>query len=49
MWPRPEVALDVLNLFDDVYAYRIATGYIGSAYGSPRRFMVRVSIPLGRP
>lgn len=43
---RPEVALDVLNAFDDVYAIRIATGYVGSAYGPPRRVMLRLSVPF---
>ena len=41
---HPEVALDVLNAFDDVYAIRIATGYVGSAYGPLRRVMLRLTV-----
>jgi hypothetical protein len=43
---HPEVAVDVLNAFDDVYAFRIATGYVGSAYGALRRVMLRLSVPF---
>jgi outer membrane receptor protein involved in Fe transport len=43
---HPEIAVDVLNLFDQVYAYRIGTGYVGSAYGPPRRVFVRLSVPF---
>jgi outer membrane receptor for Fe3+-dicitrate len=39
---RPEVALDVYNLFDEVYAYRIATGDVGSAYAPSRTVVLRV-------
>jgi hypothetical protein len=39
---RPEVAVDVFNVFDDVYAIRIATGYVGSAYGPLRHANVRL-------
>ncbi len=41
-----DLALDALNLFNDVYAYRIGTGYTGSAYGPLRRFFARVAIPI---
>jgi hypothetical protein len=45
---RPEVAIDVLNLFDVIYAYRIATGSLaGTAYGSLREVNVRLMIPFG--
>jgi len=44
---HPEVAFDVFNVFNEVYAYRIATGYGGSAYGPPRRVNVRLVIPFG--
>jgi len=45
---QPEVALDVRNLFDVVYAYRIATGSLaGTAYGSLREVTVRLTIPWG--
>jgi outer membrane cobalamin receptor len=43
---QPEVALDVLNVFDDVYAYRIANGNVGSAFGPLRRINVRVTVAL---
>ncbi|HEY1693246.1 MAG TPA: TonB-dependent receptor plug domain-containing protein [Polyangiaceae bacterium] len=43
---HPEVALDVLNAFDDVYAIRIATGYVGSAYAPLRRVMLRLAVPF---
>jgi outer membrane cobalamin receptor len=45
---RPQVAFDVLNLFNVVYAYRIATGSLaGTAYAPLRQFSVRLSVPLG--
>jgi hypothetical protein len=45
---RPEVAVDVRNLFDVVYAYRISTGSLaGSAYGSLREVDLRLMIPWG--
>lgn len=43
---HPEVAVNVFNLFNDVYALRIASGYVGSAYGSLRRVDIRVSVPF---
>ena len=43
---RPEIAVDVLNSFNEVYAYRIGTGYVGSAYGPLRRVFVRLSVPF---
>ncbi|MGA2449232.1 MAG: TonB-dependent receptor [Polyangiaceae bacterium] len=49
---HPEVAVDVLNLFDTAYAIRIANGFVGSAYGPLRQVDVRITIPfggLGRP
>jgi len=45
---RPELAIDVRNLFDVVYAYRISTGSLaGTAYGSLREVDVRLMIPWG--
>jgi hypothetical protein len=45
---RPELAIDVRNLFDVVYAYRISTGSLaGSAYGSLREVDLRLMIPWG--
>jgi outer membrane cobalamin receptor len=45
---QPEVAFDVFNVFNEVYAYRIATGYVGSAYGPLRRTNIRLIIPFGQ-
>ena len=42
-----EVAVDVLNAFDALYAIRIANGFVGSAYGPLRQVDVRVSVPFG--
>ena len=45
---RPELAIDVRNLFDVVYAYRISTGSLaGTAYGSLREVDLRLMIPWG--
>ncbi len=44
---HPELALDVFNVFDTVYAIRIANGFVGSAYGPLRQVDVRVKIPFG--
>jgi outer membrane cobalamin receptor len=44
---RTEVAVDVLNAFDTVYAIRIANGFVGSAYGPLRQVDLRVSVPFG--
>jgi hypothetical protein len=45
---QPEVAFDVLNVFDVVYAYRIATGSLaGSAYGPLRQLQIRLIVPFG--
>ncbi len=44
---HPEVAVDVFNVFDSVYAIRIANGFVGSAYGSLRQVDLRLMIPLG--
>lgn len=43
---NPEIAIDVFNLFNQVYAYRIGTGYVGSAYGPLRRVFVRLAVPF---
>ena len=45
---RPEVALDVFNVFDEVYASRLGNGYIGSAYGALRHADIRLTVPFGR-
>lgn len=44
---HPEVAIDVLNVFDTAYAIRIANGFVGSAYGPLRQVDLRVTVPLG--
>ena len=44
---HPEVAVDVLNVFDAVYAIRIANGFVGSAYGPTRQVNLRLTIPIG--
>ncbi len=43
---RPRVALDVVNLFDAHYAYRIGNGFVGSSYAAPRSVFLRLMIPL---
>jgi hypothetical protein len=43
---RPEVAVDVFNVFDDVYASRLGNGYVGSAYGALRHVDVRLTVPF---
>jgi outer membrane receptor for ferrienterochelin and colicin len=42
------VGADVVNLFDDHYAYRIANGFVGSSYAAPRTVYVSLSIPLSK-
>jgi outer membrane receptor protein involved in Fe transport len=45
---KPEVAFDVENLFNVVYAYRIATGSLaGTSYGSLRQFNLRLLVRFG--
>jgi outer membrane cobalamin receptor len=44
---HPEVAVDVFNVFDAVYALRIANGFVGSAYGALRQVDVRLMVPFG--
>jgi outer membrane cobalamin receptor len=48
-WPlKPEVAIDVLNVFNELYAYRIATGSLaGSAYGPLQQFQLRLLFYFG--
>ena len=40
------VAVDVLNVFDAHYAYRIGNGFVGSSYGAPREVFLSLSLPL---
>ncbi len=44
---HPEVAVDVFNVLDAVYALRIANGFVGSAYGPLRQVDLRVRVPFG--
>jgi hypothetical protein len=44
---HPEVAIDVLNVLNEVSVLRIADGYFGSSYGPPRRVFVRLIVPFG--
>jgi hypothetical protein len=46
-WFRPELAVDVFNVFDDAYALRIGNGFVGSAYGARREVDLRLTIPFG--
>ena len=42
------VAADVFNLFNDIYAYRLGTGYFGNSQYAPlRQFNLRMIIHLG--
>ena len=45
---RPRVAIDLINLFDSHYAFRIANGFVGSSWAPPRSAFVRLEIPLTR-
>jgi hypothetical protein len=40
------VAIDVINVADAHYAYRIANGFVGSSYGAPRSVYFTLSVPL---
>jgi hypothetical protein len=44
---HPEVAVDVLNAFNEVSVLRVADGYFGSSYGAPRRVNLRLIVPFG--
>jgi hypothetical protein len=45
---RPEVAFDVQNIFNVVYAYRISTGSLaGTAYAPLRQFSLRLILQFG--
>ncbi len=43
---RPSVSLDLVNVFDAHYAYRIANGFNGSHYAPGRSVFLRVSTEL---
>jgi outer membrane receptor protein involved in Fe transport len=40
------VAVDVINVFNEHYAFRIANGFVGSSYGPPRTVYLSLSVPL---
>jgi len=40
------VGIDVINVFDAHYAFRIANGFVGSSYAPPRTVYLSLSIPL---
>ena len=40
------VAVDIVNIANEQYAYRIANGFVGSSYGQPRSVFVTLSLPL---
>ncbi|HEX5062245.1 MAG TPA: TonB-dependent receptor, partial [Kofleriaceae bacterium] len=40
------LGIDIENLFDRRYAFRIGNGFVGSSYGAPRSVFVSLSIPL---
>ena len=40
------VAIDIINVLDARYAYRIANGFVGSSYGAPRTVFLSLSVPL---
>ena len=41
-----KVAIDVINIANEYYAYRIANGFVGSSYGQPRSVFMTLSLPL---
>jgi outer membrane receptor protein involved in Fe transport len=43
-----KVGIDVLNVSDQRYAYRIANGFVGSSYAPPRTVFLSLSVPLAR-
>jgi outer membrane receptor protein involved in Fe transport len=44
LWGQPEAAVDILNLFDELWAYRIGTAsVVGSAYAPLRRVFGRLT------
>ena len=41
-----KVGIDVINVADDRYAYRIGNGFVGSSYGAPRTVFLTLSLPF---
>ena len=45
---KPQIAFDVFNLFNDIYAYRLGTGFFGnSQFAALRRFDLRLLLHFG--
>jgi outer membrane cobalamin receptor len=42
------LAVDIINIFDARYAYRIANGFVGSSYAPPREVFLTLALPLAR-
>jgi outer membrane receptor protein involved in Fe transport len=40
------VGVDVVNVFNEHYAFRIGNGFVGSSYGPPRTVYLSISVPL---
>ncbi len=41
-----KVGVDVINVADARYAYRIGNGFVGSSYGAPRTVFLSLSLPF---
>jgi outer membrane cobalamin receptor len=41
-----KVGVDVINVADARYAYRIGNGFVGSSYGAPRTVFLTLSLPF---
>ncbi|HUB06227.1 MAG TPA: TonB-dependent receptor [Myxococcales bacterium] len=45
---KPQIVFDAFNLFNDIYAYRLATGFFGNSQYAPlQRFDVRLILHFG--
>ena len=40
------VGIDVFNVSDEHYAYRIANGFVGNSFAPPRSVYLTLSVPL---
>ena len=41
-----KLGIDIVNVFDARFAYRIANGFVGSSYAAPRTVFLSLSVPL---
>jgi len=41
-----KVGVDIINVADAHYAYRIGNGFVGSSYGAPRTVFLTLSLPF---